>query len=197
MKLRTGLVLGLSVALIFGSGAQADIFSTKNKSRLFKSQTKILDTRAKEQYKASVRLQPPVVNTPSKWDTGRKYDGRYRGEYVTLARAAARRYDVPEDLFLRLVQQESNWKPRARSHKGAIGLAQLMPFTAKALGVNPHDPKQNLEGGAKYLSQQYRTFGTWRLALAAYNAGPGAVQKYNGVPPFRETKNYVKKIWGH
>jgi soluble lytic murein transglycosylase-like protein len=176
----------------------ADTLSTKNRVNLFKSQTKILDTRARQQYNSSVRLQPPSVNTPSKWGDGtfQRYDGRYAGQYVELARDAARRHGVPEDLFLRLVQQESNWKPRARSHKGAIGLAQLMPFTAKYLGVNPHDPKENLEGGARYLKEQYREFGSWRLALAAYNAGPQAVKKYGGVPPFRETKNYVRKIWG-
>lgn len=124
------------------------------------------------------------------------YGGAYRGEFLELARAAARRHNVPEDLFLRLVQQESNWNPSARSHKGAIGLAQLMPATARGLGVNPHDPRQNLEGGARYLRAQYDTFRSWRLALAAYNAGPQAVQKHNGVPPFRETRDYVRKIWG-
>ena len=103
---------------------------------------------------------------------------------------------MPEDLFLRLVQQESGWNPTAKSHKGAYGLAQLMPATARYLGVDPGDPAQNLDGGAKYLKEQYREFGSWRLALAAYNAGPGAVKKYNGVPPFRETRNYVKIIWG-
>lgn len=113
-----------------------------------------------------------------------------------MARAAARKYNVPEDLFLRLVQQESNWKIKARSHKGAIGLAQLMPGTAKQLRVDPHDPRQNLEGGAKYLRQMYDRYKSWRLALAAYNAGPGAVDKHGGVPPYRETRRYVKKIWG-
>lgn len=178
-----------------GTMAQADLFSKKTKS--FKSQLKVLDTRAASQYKASVRLQPQKINTPTKWgDESEAYDGRYRGEYLTLAKAAARKHDVPEDLFLRLVQQESNWKPNALSHKGAIGLAQLMPGTAAYLRVDPHDPKQNLEGGARYLAKQYREFGSWRLALAAYNAGPGAVKKYGGVPPFRETRNYVKVIWG-
>ncbi len=113
-----------------------------------------------------------------------------------MAKDAARRHGVPEDLFLRLVQQESGWKPSARSHKGAIGLAQLMPGTARKLNVDPHDPYENLDGGARYLALQFRDFGSWRLALAAYNAGPGAVQKYGGVPPYRETKNYVRKIWG-
>ncbi len=118
------------------------------------------------------------------------------GKYQNMARMAARRNGIPVPLFLALVKQESNFKPTARSHKGAIGLAQLMPGTARALGVNPHDPKENLEGGARYLAEQYRKFRSWRLALAAYNAGPHAVERYNGVPPYRETQNYVKKILG-
>ena len=103
---------------------------------------------------------------------------------------------MPEDLFLRLVRTESGFHPAARSSKGAIGLAQLMPHTARLLGVNPHDPKENLEGGARYLSQQYRKFGDWRLALAAYNAGPEAVARHRGVPPYRETQHYVRAILG-
>lgn len=118
------------------------------------------------------------------------------GVYQDMARAAARRHNVPEDLFLRLVRTESNFRPGAKSHKGAIGLAQLMPFTANHLGVNPHDPKENLEGGARYLRQQFQRFGDWRLALAAYNAGPEAVARYGGVPPYDETKRYVKAIIG-
>jgi soluble lytic murein transglycosylase-like protein len=94
------------------------------------------------------------------------------------------------------VRTESNFRPTARSSKGAIGLAQLMPQTARQLGVNPHDPGQNLDGGARYLAQQYRKFGDWRLALAAYNAGPGAVEQHHGVPPYRETQNYVRTILG-
>ena len=77
-----------------------------------------------------------------------------------------------------------------------MGLAQLMPETARRLGVNPDDPGQNLEGGARYLSMQYRRFGSWRLALAAYNAGPGAVERHGGVPPYRETRDYVRVILG-
>lgn len=77
-----------------------------------------------------------------------------------------------------------------------MGLGQLMPGTAAELGVDPNDPYQNVEGAARYLSQQYGTFGTWPLALAAYNAGPGAVQKYGGIPPFAETQAYVPKILG-
>ena len=181
--------------------AFSDVMSTQNRARLFSSQTKVLDTRAAQQYKNSVRLQPAKVVTPTKWgtaDTGTapQYRGRYKGIYLGMARDAARRHGVPEDLFLRLVQQESGWNPNARSHKGAMGLAQLMPQTARVLGVDPKDPGQNLEGGARYLKQQFVKFKDWRLALAAYNAGPGAVEKHGGVPPYRETKNYVKIIWG-
>ncbi|WP_312526215.1 lytic transglycosylase domain-containing protein [Paracoccus sp. (in: a-proteobacteria)] len=96
--------------------------------------------------------------------------------------------------FEALVWQESRFNARALSPKGAVGLAQLMPGTAKMLGVNPHDPLDNLDGGARYLLTQMQQFGNPTLALAAYNAGPGAVQKYGGVPPYRETQNYIKRI---
>jgi soluble lytic murein transglycosylase-like protein len=186
------------MALGLAGGVQADVLSSQSRVKLFASQTRVLDTRASQQYNSSVRLQPPSVNTPTKWGNGngQAYDGRYTGPYLAMARDAARRHGVPEDLFLKLVQQESGFNPKARSHKGALGLAQLMPETARLLRVDPMDPYQNLDGGARYLMQQYRAFGNWRLALAAYNAGPGAVQKHGGVPPFRETQNYVRVIWG-
>lgn len=189
-----GAVLG-----IFGiSFAEAETISSKNRSSLFKSQTGVLDRRASQQYKSSVRLQPPKVVTPTKWGNVDlpKYNGSYKGEYAQMARQAARRHGIPEDLFLRLVRQESGFNPKARSHKGAIGLAQLMPQTARYLRVDPHDPAQNLDGGARYLKEQYNKFRSWRLALAAYNAGPGAVEKHGGVPPYKETRNYVKVILG-
>ena len=125
-----------------------------------------------------------------------RFSGSYRGKYLSTAQTVAKKHGVPVDLFLRLVQQESGWNPGAVSPKGALGLAQLMPGTARNLGVDPNVPGQNLEGGARYLRKMYNRFGTWRLALAAYNAGPEAVAKYGGVPPYRETKNYVRIIWG-
>ena len=97
---------------------------------------------------------------------------------------------------MRLVQQESGWNPEAVSHKGAIGLAQLMPVTARLLGVDPRDPVANLEGGARYLAMQFRDFRRWDLALAAYNAGPEAVRTHGGIPPFAETHNYLRIILG-
>lgn len=198
--MRKVLSVALAVALLPAAGL-AETISTKGRANLFKSKTGVLDRRASQQYNSSVRLQPPRVVTPTKWDDAaaapqQRYTGSYKGVYAGMARAAARAHGVPEDLFLRLVQQESGWNPKALSHKGAYGLAQLMPATAKRLGVNREDPAQNLSGGARYLKQQFDKFGSWRLALAAYNAGPGAVQKYGGVPPYKETRNYVKVIWG-
>ncbi|MGB5863050.1 MAG: lytic transglycosylase domain-containing protein [Sulfitobacter sp.] len=195
----TAVALGVSLGL--GAPVSADIFSSKNRSKLFASQKKLLDTRASKQYHSSARLQPPKVVTPTKWDDGsgekiKKYRGRYNGPFLAMARAAADKHGVPADLFLRLVYQESRFNPQAVSHAGAIGLAQLMPGTAAELRVDPRIPAQNLEGGARYLKQQYQEFGTWRLALAAYNAGPGAVKKHGGIPPFRETRKYVRIIAG-
>jgi soluble lytic murein transglycosylase-like protein len=191
-------LLGLVVlAVALPSVVAADVLSSKNRAHLFRSQTKLLDTRLSQQYNDSVRLQPPRAVVPTKWDdSAPRFEGRYNGPYLAVARQAARRHGIPEDLFLRLVQQESSWNPRAVSHKGAIGLAQLMPDTARLLGVDPEDPQQNLDGGARYLSEQFRAFGDWRLALAAYNAGPGAVKEHGGVPPFRETQDYVRAILG-
>jgi len=114
--------------------------------------------------------------------------------WKTLARKAALEVGVPSSVFIRLVRQESGGNPNALSPVGAIGLTQLMPGTAEGLGVDPHDPWQNLLGGARYLKQQLDRFGRIDLALAAYNAGPGAVEKYGGVPPYRQTQNYVASI---
>lgn len=186
----------VAAALVAPHVAVADVLSTKSRRSLFKSQTNVLDSRASSQYANSVRLQPQAIHTPTKFGSGPAWRGSYRGPWLNVARDAARRNGVPEDLFLRLVQQESGWNDKARSHKGALGLAQLMPGTARVLRVNPNDPAQNLDGGARYLAEQYRTFRSWRLALAAYNAGPGAVQKYGDVPPYKETQGYVKAILG-
>ena len=112
-----------------------------------------------------------------------------------LADAAADKYGLPRTLVRSVMRAESNFQMQAVSNKGAIGLMQLMPSTAQTLGVNPHDPEQNVEGGARYLRGLLEKYngGLWH-ALAAYNAGPGAVQKYNGVPPFGETVSFIKKI---
>ena len=117
-------------------------------------------------------------------------------DYRQAARDAARKYGIDPEMFLRLIQQESSFRPDVVSPKGAVGLGQLMPATAKELGVDPTDPMQNLEGSAKYLSQQLKRFGSPELALAAYNAGPTRVAKLGRVPNIAETQNYVKTILG-
>lgn len=115
-------------------------------------------------------------------------------ELMTTLEDAAIYYGLEPALLHALVYQESRYCTEALSPKGAIGLGQLMPGTASALGVDPHDPVQNLYGAAAYLRQQWDTFEDWQLALAAYNAGPGAVQEYQGIPPYKETQHYVLKV---
>ena len=120
-----------------------------------------------------------------KWD---------KNAIIQQATKAARYHKIPPKLFIALIQQESSFNINAVSPKGAIGLTQLMPDTAKGLGINPKIPIQNIDGGARYLASQYRKFKSWNLALAAYNAGPETVEKYSGIPPYEETQNYVLRV---
>jgi len=118
-----------------------------------------------------------------------------KGGYRRLAEKIARRYSVDPELVKRIIEVESGWNPYAVSRKGAMGLMQIMPKTAKELGLrNPYNPEENIDAGVRYLKYLFRMFGDLKLALAAYNAGPAAVKQYGGIPPFYETINYVNKI---
>jgi len=115
--------------------------------------------------------------------------------YDGLIEASAAKHNLDPALLKALIQAESGFNPNAVSGAGAKGLAQLMPRTAAGLGVgDPFDPEQSIEGGARYLRAQLDRFGDEALALAAYNAGPGAVVKHGGIPPFRETQDYVNRV---
>lgn len=117
------------------------------------------------------------------------------GDTNSMIAAAARKYNVDPRLAAAIAQTESGGNQEAVSPAGAVGVMQLMPETAAGLGVNPYDKQQNIDGGVKYIRQMMDTFGgDVQKAIAAYNAGPQAVKDYNGVPPYRETQNYVNKV---
>lgn len=116
-------------------------------------------------------------------------------EISSLIDKYSEKYNLDENLVKSVVRTESAFNSNAISHAGAMGLMQLMPGTAQSLGVkNAFDPEQNIAGGTKYLKSLISKYDSTELGLAAYNAGPGAVQKYGGVPPYKETQNYVAKI---
>lgn len=130
---------------------------------------------------------------------GRVKDQALRKEIRNSILSSSQKHNLPPELVVAVIHQESKFKPHAHSHVGARGLMQLMPGTARGLGVkNIHNVRENVEGGCKYLRQLCDKFGgNYKLALAAYNSGPGNVQKYGGIPPFKETQGYVEKIMGH
>ena len=127
---------------------------------------------------------------------------RSRADYITpvrsyddLIKLASRRHGVPAALVKAVIHAESAFDPRAVSPKGAMGLMQLMPATAQLLGVaKPFHASQNVQGGTRYLRSLHDRYGSWTHTLAAYNAGPSAVDQYRGVPPYAETRQYVKRV---
>lgn len=199
----------LKIYRIKKSGAYKSSFTSKGSSSIRNKSKKITSKKSRSKNKRTKnkkynsRLPASMVKANGR-DSGiivgcnsNKHLGRQARLYKNTIQIYSRIYDVEPELIHAIVRQESCFNEGAHSYVGAIGLMQLMPQTALGLRINdPWNPEHNIQGGIKYIAQMMKRFnGKPKLAIAAYNAGPGNVRKYKGIPPFKETRNYVKKVY--
>ncbi len=179
------------------SNVQGEILTDKNKFGRFGSLTGLGDI-SKLTATTPINAEPikSIAGINSNIEIPDIANNAPKSQIIAMIDKVAKKHGVDEKLVRAVVRQESGFNPNATSHCGAMGLMQLMPATAKGLGVtDPYNPVQNVEGGVKYLKNLLNKYnGNVILALAAYNAGSGAVAKYDGVPPYKETQNYAKSI---
>jgi soluble lytic murein transglycosylase-like protein len=180
------IVLGFAGIAATAVPAEAQLYSWRDDAGRFVVSDRKLEATA----------QTFAIRGANRFRSTRPVVASRAAQFESLIAEHAAANNVNPDLVRAVIQAESAFNPRARSHKGAMGLMQLMPATAAELGVtNAYDPEQNIRGGVRYLAQLLARF-DWNveLALAAYNAGPTAVDRYGAVPPYRETREYVRKI---
>ena len=186
-------LFALAFGLVWAGAAQADVIEIGPKGTVKTLSDAPNATWMSDETQQTTGITDDVAVFPDGAVT--VLSDRITGNYAQALQDIAKANDISPHLLEALVWQESRWNPTAMSRAGAIGLAQLMPGTARDLGVDPRDPIQNLAGGARYLRQQLNRFdGDVERALAAYNAGPGRVMTARGIPSIPETQAYVRAI---